>query len=207
MRTAFFGGTFDPVHNGHLSLAREVLAQGRADRILLVPAPEPPHKELSRITPYEHRLAMVRLAVGDDPRLGWSDVERHRSGKSYTIDTLTELSEAGTYGEILLLIGADSLRQLHLWYRCHDLVRDHGLIVYPRPGEPVTEAELRRHWSAAETAKLLGSLMTSVPEFPVSSTEIREIAEKEGLRAGSGFVLPAVADYIIKHRLYSKKED
>ncbi|MBQ9338629.1 MAG: nicotinate (nicotinamide) nucleotide adenylyltransferase [Lentisphaeria bacterium] len=204
MRTAFFGGTFDPVHNGHLALAREVLAQGRADRVLLVPAPEPPHKELARITPYEHRLAMVRLAVGDDPRLGWSDVERHRQGKSYTFDTLAELSEAGVYGEIFLLIGADSLRQLHLWYRSHDLVREYGLIVYPRPGEPVTEAELRNHWSAEETAKLLGALMTSVPEFPVSSTQIREIAEKGMLGDGSGFVLPAVAKYITENRLYSK---
>lgn len=207
MRTAFFGGTFDPVHNGHLSLAREVLAQGRADRVLLVPAPQPPHKELARITPYEHRLAMVRLATGDDPRLGWSDVERHREGKSYTIDTLTELAAEGTYGEILLLIGADSLRQLHLWYRSHDLVRNFGLIVYPRPGEPVTGAELRRNWTAEETGKLLGALMTSVPEFPVSSTQIREIAEKGALGSGSGFVLPAVAEYINEHRLYSNKED
>ncbi len=203
MRTAFFGGTFDPVHNGHLSLAREVLAQGRADRVLLVPAPEPPHKELTRITPYEHRLAMVRLAVGDDPRLGWSDVERRRKGKSYTIDTLAELSAAGTFGEVMLLIGSDSLRQLHLWYRCHELVRDYGLIVYPRPGEPVTEAELCRHWSAEETGKLLAGLMGSVPEFPVSSTQIREIARKGELGNGSGFVLPEVADYINEHRLYS----
>ena len=192
------------MHNGHLSLAREVLAQGRADRVLLVPAPEPPHKELTRITPYEHRLAMVRLAVGDEPGLGWSDVERHRAGKSYTLDTLAELSAAGIYGEVLLLIGSDSLRQLHLWYRCHDLVRDFGLIVYPRPDEPVTEAELQQHWSAEETAKLLGSLMASVPEYPVSSTQIREIARKGGLGEGSGFVLPAVAEYINEHRLYSK---
>ena len=207
MRTAFFGGTFDPVHNGHLSLAREVLAQGRADRVLLVPAAQPPHKELAGITPYEHRLAMIRLAAGDDPRLGWSDVERRRAGKSYTIDTLTELASEGTCGEILLLIGSDSLRQLHLWYRCHDLVRDFGLIVYPRPGEPVTEAELREHWTAEETAKLLGALMSSVPEFPVSSTQIREIAGKGGLGTGSGFVLPAVAEYINEHGLYSNKED
>ncbi len=150
MKTAFFGGTFDPVHTGHLALAREVLKQGRADRILFVPAPVPPHKEVRNISAFEHRFAMVGLAIADDPGFACSDIEKHRTGKSYTIDTLTELTAAGCYGEILLLIGSDSLRQLHLWYRCHELVEKFGLIVYPRRDEPVTEMELRRHWSAAE---------------------------------------------------------
>ena len=145
MKTAFFGGTFDPVHTGHLALAREVLKQGRADRILFVPAPVPPHKEVRNISAFEHRFAMVGLAIADEPGFACSDIEKHRSGKSYTIDTLTELSAMGTYGEILLLIGSDSLRQLHLWYHAHELVERFGLIVYPRRDEPVTAAELRRH--------------------------------------------------------------
>ena len=203
MRTAFFGGTFDPVHTGHLALAREVLKQGRADRILFVPAPSPPHKETARITAFEHRLAMVRLAIGGEAGFGCSDLESHRPGKSYTIDTLAELAADGSCGEILLLIGADSLRQLHLWYRCHELVRDYRLIVYPRRGEVLSAAELREHWSAEETDRLLKSLMASAPEFPLSSTQIREKVKKEGIESVSAFVTRPVADYITGHQLYS----
>lgn len=202
MKTAFFGGTFDPVHTGHLALAREVLKQGRADRILFVPAPVPPHKEVQNISAFEHRFAMVGLAIVDEPGFACSDIEKHRSGKSYTIDTLTELAADGSFGEILLLIGSDSLRQLHLWYRCHELVEKFGLIVYPRRNEPVTETELRQHWSAAECGKLQASLMVSAPEFPLSSTQIREIIKKNGIKSASAFVSAPVAEYITSHRLY-----
>ena len=202
MRTAFFGGTFDPVHAGHLALAREVLRQGRADRVLFVPAPSPPHKDAAQITAFEHRLNMVRLSVREEAGFCWSDLERKRTGKSYTVDSLAELSADGSFGEILLLIGSDSLRQLHLWYRAHDLVRDHGLIVYPRRNEPVLRSELQEHWSAEETEKLLGSVMGSAPEFPVSSTQIREMVKKEGVKSISAFVPSPAADYIARHRLY-----
>ncbi len=202
MRTAFFGGTFDPVHTGHLALAREVLKQGRADRILFVPAPAPPHKDPAGITAFEHRLNMVRLSIRGEEGFCWSDLEKHRSGKSYTIDTLAELSADGSYGEILLLIGSDSLRQLHLWYRAHELVRDHGLIVYPRRNEGVQREELRKFWSEEETEKLMGSVMGSAPEFPVSSTQIREMIKKEGLKSVSAFVSAPAADYITRSRLY-----
>ena len=203
MRTAFFGGTFDPVHTGHLSLAREVLKQGRADRVLFVPAPSPPHKEAECITAFEHRLAMVRLAIHDDSGFECSDIERHREGKSYTIDTLNELSAMKRYGEILLLIGSDSLRQLHLWFRCHDLVRDYGLIVYPRRNERAEREELLNYWSPAETEKLLDARMMSAPEFPVSSTQIRDFMRKNGIKGISAFVSPEVREYIVAHRLYS----
>ena len=202
MKTAFFGGTFDPVHTGHLALAREVLNQGRADRILFVPAPSPPHKDAAQITAFEHRLNMVRLSIRDEAGFCWSDLERKRTGKSYTIDTLTELSAGGSYGEILLLIGSDSLRQLHLWFRAHELVREFALITYPRRNEPVLREELREHWSAEETEKLLGSVMGSAPEFPVSSTQIREMVKKEGVKSISAFVPSPAADYIARHRLY-----
>lgn len=202
MKTAFFGGTFDPVHSGHLSLAREVLKQGRADRILWVPAPAPPHKEAACLTAFEHRLAMVRLAIQGESGMACSEAERHRAGKSYTIDTLEELSASGQYGEILLLIGSDSLRQLHSWYRCRELVRDYGLIVYPRRGEPVNRRELSMHWSAAETEKLLAAEMGEVPEFPVSSTRIRDLIRKDGIKSVSAFVSLPVADYIGEHHLY-----
>lgn len=202
MKTAFFGGTFDPVHTGHLALAREVLKQGRADRILFVPAPVPPHKDAAQITAFGHRFAMVEHAIAGESGFACSDIEKHRSGKSYTIDTLTELAAMGTYGEILLLIGSDSLRQLHLWYQAHELVERFGLIVYPRRNEPVTAAELRQHWSEAECAGLLSALMASAPEFPLSSTQIREIIKKNGVGSISSFVTAPVAEYITSHGLY-----
>ena len=202
MKTAFFGGTFDPVHTGHLALAREVLKQGRADRILFVPAPVPPHKDAAQITAFGHRFAMVEHAIAGESGFACSDIEKHRSGKSYTIDTLTELAAMGTYGEILLLIGSDSLRQLHLWYQAHELVERFGLIVYPRRNEPVTAVELRQYWSDAECARLQAALMVSAPEFPLSSTQIREILKKNGIGSVSSFVTAPVAEYITSHGLY-----
>jgi len=206
MRTAFFGGTFDPVHKGHIAIAQAVLDRNMADRILFVPAPNPPHKTDQIITPFKHRFAMLALALENRPRLELSDMERRRAGKSYTIDTLEELSSDAERGEILLLIGADSLCQLHTWKRPHDLVESFRIITYPRRGEVPDPARLRPFWSEEEIARMLASVIPDTPRFPVSSTEIREMLKKGDLKDASAFVTDRIMEYITGYHLYGTGE-
>lgn len=203
MKTAVFGGTFDPVCNGHLGLAREVLRFGCADWILFVPAAVPPHKRTENITPFADRLAMVKLAVADEPGFLCSGLEGRRPGKSYTIDTLAELSKSGRYGKIALLIGSDSLRLLHTWRRAKELVRNYELIVYPRENAAATPEVLRGFWSEREIAQMLRSVLNSAPHFTSSATAIREKIKKDGPDGLTAFVRIPVANYIIAHHLYS----
>lgn len=202
MRTAFFGGTFDPVHTGHICLARKVLDAGAAEKILFVPAPSPPHKDDTLITPYKYRLEMLQLALNGEDGFEVSDIEQHRCGKSYTIDTLHELSAMQCYGEIFLLIGGDSLRNLHTWRQAHELVSEFGLIIYPRREEEIREKELAQHWNQEEIRKILASLLPDAPEFPCSSTQIRKMIQKEGIKSVSAFVRSPVAEYITARKLY-----
>ena len=114
MKKAFYGGTFDPPHSGHIHLGRAVLENGYAQEVMFVPAWLPPHKQKLEIAPYEDRLAMLRIAVGEERRFTVSEIERERGGISYTIDTLHLLARRFPGDEFLLLIGADSLGFLSL---------------------------------------------------------------------------------------------
>lgn len=204
MKTALFGGTFDPVHNGHLALAREVLACGAAERVIFMPAPNPPHKTDRRITPFPIRWEMLTLALDGEKGMELSDAEKYRSGRSYTIDTLNQVSKFYPDDDILLLIGSDSLRQLHTWRQPRELVARFGIISYPRNGETVSRGELLRHWSEPEADLLLRTVLTSVPRFPVSSTEIRELFRAGRQKDAELFLSPAVANYIEKNKVYEK---
>ena len=204
MKIAFFGGTFDPVHNGHLALAKLVLEHRFAGRILFVPAPNPPHKTDRTITPFEIRYEMLALALKGEGGFALSDIERQRSGRSYTIDTLNQLSKLYEYDDILLLIGEDSLRQLHSWRQCHEIVRRFGIIAYPRGEEPGAREELRRNWTEEETEKLLSAVILSAPCFPVSSTEIRGMIRRGEWEKAEALLPPPVMNFIRKNGVYTK---
>ena len=204
MKIAFFGGPFDPVHNGHLALAHEVLAHQRAEQVLFVPAPEPPHKSGRAITPFALRFRMLAHALEGCTGFALSDIENHRTGRSYTIDTLKQLSQLHKNDAILLLIGGDSLRQLHLWKDAREIVRCFGVIAYPREGEEISRAGLRLHWTEEETEKLLASVLPSVPCFPVSSTEIRGMIRRGDWNGAARFLPPPVMDVIRQNKLYSR---
>ena len=113
MKKAFYGGTFDPPHSGHVHLGRAVLENGSADEVMYVPAWHPPHKRNAEIAPYDDRLAMLKLAIRGEPGFSVSEIERDRGGISFTIDTLRLLSDRFPEDEFFLLIGSDSLLQLH----------------------------------------------------------------------------------------------
>ena len=204
MKIAFFGGTFDPVHNGHLALAKLVLEHRFAGRILFVPAPNPPLKSVRTISPFVIRYVMLALVLKGEGGFALSDIERQRSGRSYTIDTLNQLSKLYEYDDILLLIGEDSLRQLHSWRQCHEIVRRFGIIAYPRGEEPVSREELRRNWTEEETEKLLSAVILSAPCFPVSSTEIRGMIRRGEWEKAEALLPPPVMNFIRKNGVYTK---
>ncbi len=204
MKIAVFGGTFDPVHNGHIALAETVLARRYADRVLFVPAPVPPHKADRLITPFAIRFRMLEAALEGRNRFSLSDLENRRPGRSYTIDTLKQLSQFHQNDDILLLIGGDSLRQLHLWKDAHEIVRRFGVIAYPRGDHAVSHAELLVHWTEEETEKLLASVLPSPPVFPVSSTEIRTMIRCGEWSGASGLLPAPVLDFIRRNKIYCK---
>jgi nicotinate-nucleotide adenylyltransferase len=134
-RLGIYGGTFDPPHLGHLILAETAADTLRLDRVLFVPAGSPPHKAASSVrSSAEHRLAMVRLAIKDNPRFALSRVDLDRPGPHYTVDMLRLLGAAHPDAQLFFLIGADSLVDLPIWSRPRELVEIACLGVMRRPG-------------------------------------------------------------------------
>ncbi len=134
-----FGGTFDPPHLGHLILASEAYAQLELNRLLWILTPEPPHKQEQPITSTEHRLAMVKLAIQDNPDFELSRIELDRPGPHYTLDTVELIAKQYPEADITPIIGGDSLRDLPTWHRPKELLQAcHWVGVMHRPGEQST---------------------------------------------------------------------
>ena len=196
-RVGLFGGTFDPPHLGHLILASEAQAQLELTRLLWTVTPDPPHKQDQTITPLLHRLAMVRLAIGDNPLFELSDVELTRPGPHYTIDTIRLLAEEHPGAEIVPILGGDSLNDLPTWHQPREIVyAAHWVGVMRRPGEETDLQELERELPGL-SAKVH---YVDAPLLEIASREIRN-------RAATGkpfrYYLPeAVYEYIEKHNLY-----
>ena len=196
IRTAIFGGTFDPPHRAHLAIAEAALNSERVDEVIFVPAVLPPHKTTVQITPYHHRFAMLTLLVAADRRLSVSDIESRRKGPSYTFDTITELKSAQPEKKFFLLIGGDSLVQLHSWYRARELVNICDILTYPRPNTIISRQELEKFWDSAIVDNFLENIIDT-ELLAISSTEIRDkIKKKENITR----LLPeSIVDYLHKH--------
>lgn len=187
MRIALFGGTFDPVHTAHIAVAREAAHVFSLDRVLLIPAANPPHKPNNHLASYEDRLRMVELACEADPVLEASRLEDH-PGKSYSIDTIERARQMLAPGdELFFLIGADAFGEIETWHRWNDVIAAVDFIVVTRPGHQYrTPPGARVHRLEAMT-------------LSISSSEIRQ-----GLMEGKlpAEVAPAVWVYIREHGLY-----
>lgn len=209
MAVGVFGGTFDPVHIGHLRTALELRSLLQLDKMLLIPCGDPPHRD-SPLCSAHHRLAMLQLAVGDEPGLEIDSREINRGGPSYTIDTLIELrKELGEAEPICCCIGLDSLLTLPDWHRWRELLHYAHLVVAARPGWELPEQGLLRDWIGEHSLVEAGVLrdlpcghvfIDEMTLLPVSATNLRKALTKgESIRY---LTTDAVIQYIRTNRLY-----
>jgi nicotinate-nucleotide adenylyltransferase len=209
------GGTFDPIHYGHLRLAEELAGTLRLDRVHLVPSGTPPHRAAPDIAA-AHRLAMVELAAAGNARFHVDGREVRRAGPGYTFDTLAELrAETGATRALVLLVGADAFLEFATWHRWHEIFGLAHVAVAHRPGYPVerwTERmpqPLAREYSARLMQQPLATHLSpagGIVVVPFTALDISATAVRDMLRAGASprYLLPeAVIDYIQTHRLYS----
>ena len=200
-RIGILGGTFDPPHLGHLLIAETARVALHLESVMFVPAGEPWLKSGQRITPADHRLRMVRLAVADNPDFCVSDREIRRSGATYTVDTLKELRrESPPDVELYFIVGSDVLDQFHRWKEPEAILALCRLAVIERPGGPEEGiAALRGNFSDALDAGAVVSV--AGPRVDFSASELRRV-----LAAGQStrYQIPdTVAKYIAEHRLYT----
>lgn len=198
-RILLFGGTFDPIHDGHLSTARAAREETAARLVLFIPAAQSPHKVHHVPTSAAHRLAMIQLAVGDDPTLAVSDIEIMRSPPSYTIDTVEALSLLYPRSELVLLMGADQLPRLHAWHKINQLLELASIAVLRRPGHEFDLSMLTQTLGPRLVRRIQ---FLSTPLLHISATDIRHrVVEGEPI---SSLVPATVEHYIREHGLYQK---
>jgi nicotinate-nucleotide adenylyltransferase len=200
MRVGVFGGTFDPVHTGHLILAEQAREQARLDAVWFVPAPRPPHKDEAVLTRFDQRAEMLQLAVAGNPPFHVDELEKERTGPSYTVDTLAELHRRHPEDEFFLLAGADTLRDFHLWHEPVRLLEQAGLVAMARPGHSVpSAAELRQRLQLPESVPL----RMEVVEAPLLDISSRDLRRRAAAGRSLRYFLPrAVECYILEKRLY-----
>ncbi len=196
-RIGVLGGTFDPPHNGHLAIAQEALTRLGLSQVVFAPTRQPPHKLGNPITPIEHRLEMVRLAIAANPRFILSRVDVDREGPTYTVDTIRLLRQQWGEGiDLYFIMGLDSLANILTWHAPDQLIQLCQFAVFNRPGFTVDLNAL--------DAKLPGLrarvIMLSSPALDIAASDLQQ-----RVRAGQSIrrlVPAAVAAYIAKHQLY-----
>ncbi|CAN5778280.1 nicotinate-nucleotide adenylyltransferase [soil metagenome] len=196
-RIGIFGGTFDPVHLGHLMLASELHHALNLDQTLFVPARRPPHKDAREISDDGDRLAMVRLAIADDARFRVSNIEIDRVGSSYSADTVEQLAHAFSDATLVFLMGADSLRDLPTWHEPERIIECALIGVAGRPG---VEIDVSRIILALPNAKDR-IFIVPTPQIDISSSDIR--ARASNSRPIAYHVPTVVEAYIRAKRLYA----
>lgn len=209
-RVGVFGGSFNPIHFGHLLVAADAVEALDLDRLLLIPAGRPPHKPGADIAPARHRHAMAALAVGRHPKIVVSDVEIARDGPSYTVDTLVALQ---TEGDLHLIIGSETFLDLLAWRDPAGVTKLARLVVVPRSGtrfdpeaEPaqhvLAELDLPRFVSTRDidSADRRAPLLVPSPSLPISASDLRRRA-REGRSLAYRLPEAAIA-YIQDHALY-----
>lgn len=197
-KIALFGGTFDPIHNGHIQLALEFARRLRLSKVLLMPTFVPPHKLKPEMAGAADRLQMCRLAAAPYPELEVSDLEIGRGGASFTVDTLETLHGQYPDAQLYLITGADMFLTLGTWWRAEDIFSMAVLCAAPR--DAATLPQMRAY---AEELDQLGArcILEDIPLSPLSSTLVRERAAQG--KSLAGMVPEPVANYIRAHRLYT----
>ena len=196
-KIGIFGGTFDPLHTGHMIVAETIMDEFGLDQVVFIPAAVPPHKLGRQISPARDRYMMTMLATCSNPRFQVSDMEMHRQGPSYSRDTLAQLIEKhGSDTEFYFVVGADSVVSLHTWNRIDELLGMCHFIGASRPGCMPDMSKIKARFGPL--AEKIHCLET--PELEISSTEIRK---RVRLGKTIRYIVPeAVEQYIYKEKLY-----
>jgi nicotinate-nucleotide adenylyltransferase len=210
-RTAVFGGSFNPIHYGHLLLADDLLEILSLDRVLFVPAKHPPHKDPGRLAPPEERLAMVRLATQGHRGFEVSDMELARPGPSFTVDTLAALARPGQ--ALFLIVGSETFLDLLSWREPRRVAQLARLVIVPRVGSPfdsesdaaqkvLREIGVEGGFVSVDGGRVpeRGVIVSTAASMPISASELRRRV-REG-RSLAFRLPPAVADYIRARGLY-----
>lgn len=218
MRLGLLGGTFNPIHNGHLAIARQTRDALALDRVLFIPTNDPPHKPHQSLAPAQDRYEMVKLAIGSDPLLAMSDVELRRSGKSYSIDTVRQLQqEYGPQTQLYFLIGLDAFLDFPSWHEPATLLTLCSFIIISRPGlsfqalsalsmlPPLPQQSLL-DLDGGRSSRLQVPMGTHsltclrLPPSDISASAIRS-KFKQGLPTAN-LLPPSVESYILQHHIY-----
>jgi nicotinate-nucleotide adenylyltransferase len=191
-RIGIFGGTFDPVHNGHLFVTQSLLKSNLLDQIWVMPSPDPPHKTENNLSDFSHRYKMIELMFSDSSRIVVSDYESTLPRPSYTLNTLKALYQKHPDSEFYLCLGEDSIVHFHKWYRYKEILSEIVILVAERPG-------FDKHLVQPDVLEKV--IFVEHNPVSISSTDIRD-----ELAAGKNSIhIPQiVADYIHKNELYSK---
>jgi nicotinate-nucleotide adenylyltransferase len=212
MRIGILGGTFNPIHLAHLRIAEEVREACSLDRVIFIPAADPPHKPVAEEVPFAQRLAMVEAAIADNPAFAASDLESHRTGKSYSVHTLEILSQDQPDQDLFFIIGMDSFRDIGSWREYRRLFPLAHIVVAARPGissddpQALLPVAIRGDFCYDVQSKTLlhrsGNRVIFLEEtlLDISSTRIRRLAA-DG-RSIRYLVTPAVEEYVSTHGLY-----
>jgi nicotinate-nucleotide adenylyltransferase len=190
------GGTFDPIHYGHLLAAEEARFEFNLEKIIFVPSGHPPHKNEKEITPFQHRYLMTSLAISTNPYFEVSSIEIEREGPSYAIDTINIFKNKYPNTNIFFITGADAIRQIITWHKAEELPKVCNFIAVSRPGYKLKEinAELKNKFFFENIFSL------EIPGLSISSTEIRNrVKNKKPIK----YLLPEVVEnYIYQNNLY-----
>jgi nicotinate-nucleotide adenylyltransferase len=220
-KLGLLGGSFNPIHNGHLTIARLVHDKLRLDRMLFIPTGDPPHKQAGALALAKDRYEMVRLALTDAPAFDLTDIEIRRIGKSYSIDTIRELErQYGSSTDLYFLIGLDAFLDLPNWKEPMALLRACRFVVVPRPGQsfqslahmPLLPALASQTLMQLDTGALpqldialpacRGIICLPIPPCSISASDIRQQI-RQGTMPVNMLPLP-VESYILQHRLYQE---
>lgn len=223
-RLGLLGGSFNPIHNGHLTIAHHVLERMQLSGVLFIPNGDPPHKRDGSLAPAKARVEMVRLAIADSPRFMISDIEIQRTGKSYSIDTVRALqNHYGPSTELFFIIGLDAFLDFPTWREPHELLKICHFVVVPRPERsfqalanmpllPVLHSPALAQLDTGDQDRLdilvpscPGITCLAIPPCPTSASEIRWRI-RNGLPLAN-MLPPAVESYILRYSLYQEDRD
>lgn len=223
MKIGIYGGTFNPIHLGHLRTAEEICQRFALRQVIFVPSAQPPHKNSVDIVDGSHRLKMVTLATTGNPAFTVSDIELRRGGKSYSLDTVRELKRLHPEADLAFILGLDAFLEIASWHQWKQLFAEADFIVTSRPGvRPVAPARaipqaVRKEFRRLRTASAppraniravfrhaSGKTLTftEVTDLDISSTKLRQMI-RDGI--SPRYLLPRrVGEYIAEHQLYQK---